>query len=84
MFHSRSTSGTTTDNQGQDIIKTIIGKTLLEQLLALSMVVCYGSRMWCREEDLNFPHSHYKYRLDQIVKNIRIRCVPLTFQVIPG
>ena len=34
-------------------MKTRLGKTLLEQLLALSMVVCHGPQMWCREEGLN-------------------------------
>lgn len=41
-FHSRSIFGTTTDNEGQDERNVRLGKTLLEQLLAWSVVVCYG------------------------------------------
>jgi hypothetical protein len=52
-LHSRSILGATTDNEGQYEMKTRLEKTLSEQLLALSFVVCYGSSMWCREEDLN-------------------------------
>jgi len=57
-LHSRSILGATTDNEGQYEMKTRLEKTLSEQLLALSIVVCYGSSMWCREEDLNLHGFH--------------------------